>query len=59
MQARRILAMDSLRENIHRDVIPLVLNGQRVQAIRIYQRLVSLLKLELDVEPGACDEETP
>jgi DNA-binding SARP family transcriptional activator len=49
---RRILAMDSLRENIHRDVmLLLVLNGQRVQAIRMYQRLVNLLKSELDIDP--------
>jgi DNA-binding SARP family transcriptional activator len=49
---RRILAMDSLRESVQRDVmLLLVLNGQRVEAIRNYQRLVKLLKFELDIEP--------
>jgi DNA-binding SARP family transcriptional activator len=49
---RRILAIDALRESIQRDVMLLfVLNGQRVEAIRAYQRLVSLLKSELDIEP--------
>jgi DNA-binding SARP family transcriptional activator len=49
---RRILAMDALRESIQRDVmLLLVLNGQRVEAIRVYQRFVNLLKSELDIEP--------
>jgi DNA-binding SARP family transcriptional activator len=49
---RRILAIDALRESIQRDVmLLLVLNGQRAEAIRTYERLVRLLKSELDIEP--------
>jgi DNA-binding SARP family transcriptional activator len=49
---RRILATDPLREGVQRSVMLLfVLNGQRVEAIRAYQRLVALLKSELDIGP--------
>jgi DNA-binding SARP family transcriptional activator len=49
---RRILVMDPLRESVQRDVmLLLVLNGQRVEAIRAYQRLVTLLRTELDIDP--------
>jgi DNA-binding SARP family transcriptional activator len=49
---RRILATDALRESVQRDVmVLLVLNGQRVEAIRTYKRLINLLKSELDIEP--------
>jgi len=49
---RRILAVDPLRESVQRDVmLLLVLNGQRVEAIRMYRRLVALLKSELDIAP--------
>jgi DNA-binding SARP family transcriptional activator len=49
---RRILVMDPLRESVQRDVmLLLVLNGQRVEAIRAYQRLVALLRTELDIDP--------
>ena len=49
---RRILAVDVLRERIQQDVmLLLVLNGQRGEAIRAYQRLAGLLKSELDIEP--------
>lgn len=49
---RRILAMDALRESVQRDVmLLLVLNGQRVEAIRTYQRLIGLLRSELGIEP--------
>ena len=49
---RRILAMDPLRESIQQDVmLLLVLNGQRVEAIRTYQRLAGLLRSELDIDP--------
>jgi DNA-binding SARP family transcriptional activator len=49
---RRILAMDALRESVQRDVmLLLVLNGQRVEAIRTYKRFINLLKSELDIEP--------
>ncbi|MBR0692736.1 BTAD domain-containing putative transcriptional regulator [Bradyrhizobium lablabi] len=50
---RRILATDALRENTQRDVmLLLVLNGQRAEAIRAYQRLRQLLRSELDIEPA-------
>lgn len=49
---RRILAIDALRESIQRDVmLLLVLNGQRAEAIRTYQRLMDTLRRELDIEP--------
>lgn len=49
---RQILTADPLREDIQRSVmLLLVLNGQRVDAIRTYQRLVSLLRSELDIGP--------
>ncbi len=49
---RRILTMDALRETIQRNVmLLLVLNGQRVEAIRAYQRMADLLKTDLDIEP--------
>ncbi|MBR1031471.1 BTAD domain-containing putative transcriptional regulator [Bradyrhizobium liaoningense] len=49
---RRILAMDALRESVQRNVmLLLVLNGQRGEAIRAYQRLANLLRSELDIEP--------
>lgn len=49
---RRILAADPLRESVQRDVmLLLVLNGQRVEAIRSYKRLVSLMRAELNIDP--------
>jgi DNA-binding SARP family transcriptional activator len=49
---RRILGTDPLRESVQRDVmLLLVLNGQRVEAIRSYQKLVALLRSELDIGP--------
>jgi DNA-binding SARP family transcriptional activator len=49
---RRILATDPLRESVQRDVmLLLLLNGQRGEAIRSYQRLVTLLRAELDIGP--------
>jgi DNA-binding SARP family transcriptional activator len=49
---RQILATDALRESVQRDVmLLLVLNGQRVEAIRTYQRLVALLRVELGLKP--------
>lgn len=49
---RRILAVDPLRESMQQDLmLLLVLNGQRVEAIRTYQRLVERLRAELDIEP--------
>lgn len=49
---RRILAMDPLRESVQRNVmLLLVLNGQRAEAVRAYQRLADLLKQELGIAP--------
>ena len=49
---RRILRMDALRESIQRDVmLLLLLNGQRAEAVRNYQRFVGLLRSELGIEP--------
>jgi DNA-binding SARP family transcriptional activator len=49
---RRILSIDPLRESVQRNVmLLLVLNGQRGEAIRAYERLVTLLRAELDIEP--------
>jgi DNA-binding SARP family transcriptional activator len=49
---RRILAVDALRESVQRDLmLLLVLNGQRVEAIRAYKRLSDLLRSDLDIEP--------
>ncbi|MGJ4941461.1 AfsR/SARP family transcriptional regulator [Bradyrhizobium sp. HKCCYLS1011] len=49
---RRILATDPLRESVQRDVMLLfVLNGQRVEAVRSYKRLVALLRAELNIAP--------
>jgi len=49
---RRILAIDALRESVQRDMMLLfVLNGQRAEAIRTYQRLIDLLRRELSIEP--------
>ena len=51
--ARRILAMDALRENTQRDVILLlVLNGQRAEAIRTYHRFKDLLRTQLNIDPA-------
>lgn len=49
---RRVLAVDPLRESVQQDVmLLLLLNGQRVEAIRTYQRLVQKLRSELDIDP--------
>ncbi|MBS0248462.1 MAG: winged helix-turn-helix domain-containing protein [Proteobacteria bacterium] len=49
---RRLLAVDPLRESIQQDMmLLLLLNGQRVEAIRTYQRLVEKLRSELDIGP--------
>ena len=49
---RRILATDTLRESVQRDVmLLLILNGQQGEAIRTYQRLSGSLKAELQIEP--------
>lgn len=49
---RRILAVDSLRESIQRDVmLLLVLNGQRAESIRSYTRFRMNLDAELGIEP--------
>src|SRR4029077_15351111 len=49
---RRILAIDALRESVQRDVmLLLVLNGQRAEALRAYERFATLLKADLDIAP--------
>jgi DNA-binding SARP family transcriptional activator len=49
---RRILAIDPLREGIQRGVMLLLaLNGQRVEAIRAYERLSELLRSDLEIDP--------
>lgn len=49
---RKILAIDPLRESVQRNVmLLLVLNGQRVEAIRCYERLIALLHSELNIGP--------
>ncbi|MGR9505552.1 AfsR/SARP family transcriptional regulator [Rhizobium leguminosarum] len=49
---RRILGHDSLRENVHRSMmLLLVMNGQRAEAIHHYGRCKSLLFQELKIDP--------
>jgi len=49
---RRILGHDSLRENIHRSMmLLLVMNGQRAEAIHHYARCKNLLFQELNIDP--------
>ncbi len=49
---RRILAADPLREGVQRQVmLLLVLNGQRVEAIRIYRGLEVILMDDLGIRP--------
>jgi DNA-binding SARP family transcriptional activator len=50
--ARRILACDSLREEVHRELIELYLNaGQPAAALRQYRQCEELLQRELAVAP--------
>ena len=49
---RRLLNADPFRETVQIDIMWLyVLNGQRAQALRHYQRYAELLAAELDIEP--------
>ena len=49
---RRILAADPMRETIQRSVMLLyVLNGQRIEALRQFERCVRVLRDDCDVEP--------
>lgn len=49
---RRILAIDPLREEVHRDLIQLYLDaGQRAAALRQYRACESAIRRELGVEP--------
>lgn len=49
---RRLLASDATRETIHRAVMVLyVLNGQRAEALRHYERCERILATECDVIP--------
>jgi DNA-binding SARP family transcriptional activator len=48
----RILNLDPLREEIHREMMRLyVRNGQRAQAIRQYEKCREILAVELEVSP--------
>ncbi len=50
--ATRLLALDPLREDVHRALMRLyVARGQRGAALRQYQSCVGFLRRELDVEP--------
>ena len=50
---RAALAIEPLQEAVQQRVIELyAANGQRVEALRQYQRLAALLKAELEVEPA-------
>jgi DNA-binding SARP family transcriptional activator len=50
--ARRALALDPLAESAHRDLIALqAQRGDRAAALAAYERLATLLRDELDVEP--------
>lgn len=49
---RKILEMDPLREEIHREMIHLYeQNGERVQAVRQYEQCCQVLIEELDIPP--------
>jgi DNA-binding SARP family transcriptional activator len=49
---RRLLASDPMRETMHRAVMLLyILNGQRGEAIRQFERCERVLRVECDVEP--------
>ena len=50
--ARRLLALDPFRELIHRSLlILLVLNGQRAEALRGYERWSAAFRRELSIDP--------
>lgn len=50
--ARKIIAVDPLREDVQRDLmLLLVQNGQRAEAIRRYQTFRNILKAELCIDP--------
>ena len=53
--ASRLLALDTLREDVHRALMRLhVAQGQRGAALRQYQHCVAILRHELGVEPEAA-----
>jgi len=50
--ARRMIAIEPFRESIHRSlVILLVLNGQRVEALRLHERWSNSFRRELGIQP--------
>lgn len=56
--AQRLLRHDPLREESYRLLMRLyAANGDRPAAIRVYNRCVTLLQRELDVEPGPATQE--
>jgi len=53
--AQRAIAVSSLREDAHRLMMrALAAGGRRADALKHYDQLVALLKLELNVEPDAA-----
>jgi len=49
---QKILQIDPLREEIHRELMRFYMeNGQRIQAMRHYDRCCQILEAELDIEP--------
>jgi len=53
--ARRVLAINDLREDAHRLIVQaLAAAGRKAEALRHYQDLVALLKRELTTEPDAA-----
>jgi two-component SAPR family response regulator len=49
---QRIASREELREDIHRSLMPCLARlGERVQALRHGERLISLLREEMDAEP--------
>ena len=56
--AQRLLQIDPAREEVHRRLINLhTLNDDRAAALRAYHTCVSMLRRELDVEPGPATRE--
>jgi DNA-binding SARP family transcriptional activator len=49
---QRVVRMEDLREDAHRRLMQcLAQNGERGRALRHYERLVALLRDEIDAEP--------
>ncbi len=58
LQARRLLALDPLHEDVHRKLMQLHdLNGDRAGAVRVYRVLEQLLWRELQIAPSTLTRE--